>query len=79
MALTGPTITLAAPIAGDNTINAGEATAGFAVPGTTSGVEDGQIATVAIVRPRAPHRQSCAGESLSSLMTADPPPWRRHV
>jgi hypothetical protein len=43
-----PTIAVAL-IAGDNTVNLGEATTGFAISGTTAGVEDGQTATVTIV------------------------------
>ena len=46
---TAPTIAIAAPIAGDNTINASEAAAGFAVTGTTLGVENGQTATITIL------------------------------
>ena len=46
---TAPTIAITTPIAGDNVVNAAEAAAGFAIGGTTSNVEDGQIATIAIV------------------------------
>jgi hypothetical protein len=46
---TAPAIAVAAPIAGDNTVNAGEAAAGFAITGTTLGVEDGRAATITIV------------------------------
>ena len=46
---TAPTIAIATPIAGDNTVNASEAAAGFAVTGTTLGVENGQTATITIV------------------------------
>ena len=42
------------PIAGDNTVNLGEATTGFAITGTTAGVEDGQTATVTIVNSANP-------------------------
>ena len=38
-----------AAIAGDNTINAAEASAGFAISGITTGVEDGQTATIQLV------------------------------
>src|SRR4029077_11974376 len=44
-----PTIAITTPIAGDNIVNAAEAAAGFAINGTTSGVADGQIATITIV------------------------------
>ena len=37
------------PIAGDNIVNAAEAAAGFSIQGTTTGVADGQIATITIV------------------------------
>ena len=38
------------PIAGDNIVNAAEAAAGFAMYGNTSGVADGQTATIVLVR-----------------------------
>jgi hypothetical protein len=38
-----------ATIAGDDTVNAGEVAAGFAISGTSSGLEDGQVASVSIV------------------------------
>ena len=44
-----PTIAITNPIAGDNTINTAEADAGFAINGTTTGVEDGQTATIQLV------------------------------
>ena len=44
-----PTIAITTPIAGDNIVNAAEAAAGFAISGTTSGVADGQTATIVIV------------------------------
>ena len=44
-----PTIAITSPIAGDNVVNAAEAAAGFAISGTTSGVADGQTATIVIV------------------------------
>ena len=46
---TAPTAAITAPIAGDNTVSAGEAAAGFTIGGTTVGVEAGQTATVTIV------------------------------
>ena len=44
-----PTIAITTPIAGDNVVNAAEAAAGFAISGTTSGVADGQTATIVLV------------------------------
>jgi hypothetical protein len=44
-----PAVAITSPIAGDNIVNATEAAAGFAISGTTTGVEDGQIATIQIV------------------------------
>ena len=44
-----PTIAITTPIAGDNIVNAAEAAAGFAINGTTSGVADGQTATIVLV------------------------------
>ena len=44
-----PTIAIAVPIAGDNTVNTGEAAAGFTISGTTGGLENGQTATITIV------------------------------
>ena len=44
-----PTIAITSPIAGDDVVNAAEAAAGFAISGTTSGVADGQTATIVIV------------------------------
>ena len=46
---TPPTIAITSPIAGDNIVNAAEAAAGFAIGGNTTGVEDGQTATIRIV------------------------------
>ena len=44
-----PTIAITSPIAGDNVVNATEASAGFAISGTTTGIADGQTATIVIV------------------------------
>ena len=44
-----PTIAITTPIAGDNIVNAAEAAAGFAINGTTTGVADGQTATIVLV------------------------------
>ena len=44
---TAPTVAIA-PIATDNLVNLAEATAGFAIAGTTAGIDDGQSATVTI-------------------------------
>ena len=44
-----PSIAFTAPLAGDGRVNAAEAGAGFSVVGTTIGVEDGQIATIALL------------------------------
>ena len=44
-----PTIAITTPIAGDNIVNAAEAAAGFAINGTTTGVADGQRATIVLV------------------------------
>ncbi len=44
-----PTIAITGPIAGDNVVNAAEAAAGFTIQGSTSGVADGQTATIVIV------------------------------
>src|SRR5262249_23143970 len=44
-----PTIAITAPIAGDNIVNAAEAAAGFAINGTTTGIADGQTATIMLV------------------------------
>ena len=38
-----------ATIAGDNIVNSAEASTGFAISGTTTGVEDGQTATIQLV------------------------------
>ncbi len=46
---TAPSIAITSPVAGDNVVNASEAAAGFTVSGTTSGVEDGQVATISLV------------------------------
>ena len=46
---TAPSIAFTAPLAGDGRVNAAEAGAGFSVGGTTAGVEDGQIATIALL------------------------------
>ena len=51
---TGPTIAITTPIAGDNVVNASEATAGFTIQGTTTGVENGQTVTVTIVNSSNP-------------------------
>src|SRR4051794_23975993 len=45
---TAPTIAITTPIAGDNVVSASEAAAGFAISGTTSGVEDGRHVTVTL-------------------------------
>ena len=44
-----PTIAITTPIAGDNIVNAAEAAAGFAINGTTTGIADGQTATIVLV------------------------------
>ena len=44
-----PTIAITTPIAGDNIVNAAEAAAGFAISGTTTGIADGQTATIVLV------------------------------
>ncbi len=44
---TAPAIQIT-PIAGDNTINLAEASAGAAIAGTTTGVEDGQVASIRV-------------------------------
>ena len=51
VAKTRPTIAITDPIAGNNTVDASEAAAGFTVSGTTSGVEDGQTVTVTLSPP----------------------------
>jgi len=43
----GPTIALA-PVNGSNGVNAGTALSGFAISGTTTGVENGQVVSIAI-------------------------------
>ena len=42
-------IAITTPIAGDNVVNAAEAAAGFTIQGTTTGIADGQTATITIV------------------------------
>ena len=44
-----PTIAITTPIAGDNIVNAAEAATGFAINGTTTGIADGQTATIVLV------------------------------
>ena len=44
-----PTIAITTPIAGDNIVNAAEAAAGFSIQGTTTGIADGQTATIVLV------------------------------
>ena len=44
-----PTIAITTPIAGDNVVNAAEAATGFAINGTTTGIADGQTATIVLV------------------------------
>ena len=46
---TAPTLAITAPLAGDNILNLAEASAGFAITGTTGGLEDGQVATITLV------------------------------
>ena len=62
---TAPTIAIA-PIIGDNTVNLSEATAGFAIAGTTLGVEDGETATITLV-----NGASVAVESFNATVTGN--------